>query len=368
MKWTLVILLVSVLSMVQAAAKDYYKILEIAKDADEKTIKLAYRRLSKMYHPDKNPSEEAHEKFIEVGEAYDVLSDGEKKKNYDTYGDPNGSPEPNVDFGDIFNQFFGGAGGGRAGRQRRVQRGENKQAVMQVSLKDFYTGQDMSFNLEMKNICSKCEGTGSKDQQKHTCNKCGGQGMVQMRRQLAPGMFQTMQMQCDECGGKGNTIKNKCGTCHGSGTEDVHRKYSIYIPPGLPRNHNHVLSGEGDENPEWIPGDLIINIQEDLNSNWGYRRIGNNLYRTEVLTLEESLNGNWSRDIPFFDSIEQELKLSKGPNEIVLNNQIDRIPGKGMPINEEDDHYGDLFIEYKVLISETDILKASSNEMPKDEL
>lgn len=361
-----VIALVALIVAVQA--KDYYKVLEIAKDADDKTIKLAYRRLSKLYHPDKNPSEEAHERFIEVGEAYDVLSDEEKKRNYDTYGDPNGNPQPNIDFGDIFNQFFGGGGGPGGGRKQRVRRGENKLAVMKVLLKDFYTGQDLSFNLDMKNICSHCEGTGSKDRETHRCGKCGGQGMVQLRRQLGPGMFQTFQMQCDECGGKGNTIKNKCSVCHGTGTETVKREYSVYIAPGLPRNHHHVLSGEGDENPEWVPGDLIIHIEEDPINNWGYRRIGNNLYRTEVLSLKESIMGNWSRDIPFFDSIDQEIRIGKGPHEMVLNNQIDKIVGRGMPIKDEEDHYGDLFIEYKVLVSESDKLSEGGGEIARDEL
>lgn len=354
-------LLLALVAIVEA--KDYYKILDIGKDADDKTIKLAYRRLSKMYHPDKNPSEEAHEKFIEVGEAYEVLSDPEKRKNYDTYGDPNARQDNNMDFGDLFNQFFGGnpMGGG----QRRVRRGDNKGVSIKIALKDFYTGSDVTFTIDKNTICSHCEGTGSKDKKTHTCGKCQGQGMVQMRRQLGPGMFQTFAVQCDECNGKGSTYKNKCKQCHGSGVESGQKEYTVYMSPGVERNSQHVLRGEGDESPDWVAGDLIINFQEDLVLNWGYRRVGNNLYRTEVITLEESLLGNWSRKIPHFDAMDPEILIAKSKGEIVINGQVDVLAGKGMPFKDDDDRHGDLYIEYKVLVPET--LK-NSLELDTDEL
>ncbi|EGV66460.1 DnaJ-domain-containing protein [Yamadazyma tenuis ATCC 10573] len=376
MHFFILLLVASLLALAQA--KDYYKILDIGKDADDKTVKSAYRRLSKLYHPDKNPSEEAHERFIEVGEAYDVLSDPQKKKNYDTYGDPNAQPDNRIDLGDLFSQFFGGGGGGGGpmggrgggGNARRVRKGENKLAAVDVPLKDFYTGIDLNFSLQMKAICSGCEGSGSKDKQRHPCTKCGGQGIVQMRRQLGPGMIQTFQVQCDECGGKGTVIKHKCSRCHGAGVEDVKKDFSIYLPAGLERNHHSVIEGEGDENPDWTPGDVIVNIQEDFKDTWGYRRVGHNLYRTEVLTLAEALEGNWSRTIPFFDPVDPEIHLSRHPQQVVVNNEVEVIKGRGMPFVDDDDSHGDLFIEYKILVPETPGAPEPrfATEIAKDEL
>lgn len=362
------ILIIGLLALVQA--KDYYKILDVAKDADERTIKQAYRRLSKTYHPDKNPSDEAHEKFIEVGEAYEVLSDPEKRLNYDQYGDPNHGG-PNVDFGDMFNSFFGGMGGmGGMRGQKRVRKGENKFAAMSIPLRDFYTGKDLEFNIQMKNLCRTCDGTGSQDKETHKCGKCNGQGVTQMRRQLGPGMFQTFQVACEDCNGKGKIVTNKCKACHGEGVEDTDRGYKLYIPPGLTRDHQHVMPGEGDQNPDWVAGDIIVKIQEDLNDSWGYRRIGNNLFRTEILTLEESLLGDWSRSIPFFDSIEHEIDIHREPGQQTLNNEVEVLKGKGMPIlGDDEEKHGDLFIEYKVLIPETvNLMMNLHNNNEKDEL
>ncbi|WEJ95420.1 DnaJ- protein scj1 [Yamadazyma tenuis] len=304
MHFFILLLVASLLALAQA--KDYYKILDIGKDADDKTVKSAYRRLSKLYHPDKNPSEEAHERFIEVGEAYDVLSDPQKKKNYDTYGDPNAQPDNRIDLGDLFSQFFGGGGGGGGpmggrgggGNARRVRKGENKLAAVDVPLKDFYTGIDLNFSLQMKAICSGCEGT------------------------------------------------------------------------GLERNHHSVIEGEGDENPDWTPGDVIVNIQEDFKDTWGYRRVGHNLYRTEVLTLAEALEGNWSRTIPFFDPVDPEIHLSRHPQQVVVNNEVEVIKGRGMPFVDDDDSHGDLFIEYKILVPETPGAPEPrfATEIAKDEL
>lgn len=328
------------------AVSDYYKILELSKDASDRDIKSAYRRLSKMYHPDKNSSPEAHEKFIEIGEAYEVLSDPEKKSNYDTHGDPNG--QPNMQFGDIFNQFFGGGGfGGQA--NRGVRKGDNTQASLLVALGDFYTGKEIEFDLEMLNICDTCEGSGSKDKQKHTCNKCNGRGIIQMKRQLAPGMYQTFNAHCDECGGKGQKITNKCSACGGQGVKPTSRHYSIYVSPGFPRDGNQLLEGEGDQNPDWVPGDLIINIKEDFKRSGGYRRIGNNLYRTEVLSFKESIYGNWKRDVPYFDSYENNITLERAKGVVTMDGEVEVVKGKGMPVFHEDDHHGDLFIEYRVI-------------------
>lgn len=371
--YTLPLILFYIISIVQSI--DPYQILGVDKNADERTIKTAYKQLSKKYHPDKNPSEEAHEKFIEIGEAYEILNDKEKKSNYDNYGDPDGQPQP--DLGDLFSQFFGGGGGGGQRHQQRQQRGGNTQANLRVSLLEFYRGKELDFHVEMTNICSKCEGTGSKDKQKHTCSKCDGSGVITMTRQFGPGMVQRVQMHCDECGGKGNTILKKCGECQGKGSLSGPRHYNIYLKPGTKRNDHIILEGEGEQEPDIIPGDLIISIHENFRLSWGYRRIGNNLYRTEVLSLKQAMQGGWNRSIKFFDEFDHEIKIGRKLGEVIINNEIETIKGKGMPIlergkdgefDEHDDNYGDLFIEYKVLGLSNDDSINNDDLLNNDEL
>ncbi|CAH6721524.1 dnaJ-related protein Scj1p [[Candida] jaroonii] len=328
--------------------KDFYKILDVDKNADDKTIKAAYRRLSKQYHPDKNSDEDAHEKFIEIGEAYDVLSDKEKRQNYDNYGDPNG--QEGIDLGDIFNQFFGGNRQGNTRNQKR--KGEHKQVRINLGLSDFYTGRDLDFELNMNRLCEHCKGTGSSDGKQHTCGKCQGQGILLVKKQFGPGMFQQFQVQCDECQGKRFKITNKCKKCD-NGVVNKSEKFNIYVKPGAKREDMVVIENEGDENIDWVPGDILVKLFEDYNKNSGYRRIGNNLYRTEVITLAEATKGGWKRSIGFFDS-DEDIVIERSKGVQVLNNEVEVIKGKGMPV---DDDFGDLFIEYKVLVPEPQFVK-----------
>lgn len=331
--------------------KDFYDILGVNKRANDKEIKSAYRQLSKQYHPDKNQSPEAHDKFVEIGEAYEVLSNKEKRSNYDQYGDPDGPQHQQMDFGGgFFNQFFGGQQAQHGGKRR----GDNAQLFLELSLADFYRGRDLDFDVEMSNICSKCEGTGLEDQERHKCRKCKGEGIINVTRHLGPGMIQTFRSHCDECGGKGSKITNPCTHCHAQGVRKEQRSYNVHVSGGFPRDGNQVLQGEGDEGPDIVPGDLIVVFREALKHSWGYRRIGNNLYREEVLTAKEAILGGWERVIPFFDTIDTELKISRGQNEMVSNGEVEVIKGKGMPIYSsdglDDDKHGDLFIEYKIIL------------------
>ncbi|KAI5963054.1 SCJ1 [Candida pseudojiufengensis] len=357
------------------AKKNFYQILGVDKSASEKEIKSAYRQLTLKYHPDKNKGdEEAHDKFIEIGEAYEVLSDKTKRKNYDQFGDPNGQPQhQQFDFGDMFGQFFGGHHGGGGGRHQQVQRGADTSTNIHLSLKDFYRGKLVSFDVVMQNTCSKCDATGSKDKKTHQCEKCHGTGQITVQHQLAPGFNQQIRMVCDSCQGQGKKITNPCSTCQGSGVVRGQRHYDIHLEPGQPRDSSRKLEGEGDQSPNWIPGDLILNFREKFDESWGYRRINNNLYRTEVITLNESINGGWERKIPFFgededSEIDHEIILKRQKGEIIIDGQIEIIKGKGMPIlndHDEEDKFGDLFIEYKVLIPGGNV---KSNEIKKDEL
>lgn len=334
----MIIHLLWLLTLLSSVWGDYYEILGLSRGASDKEIKSAYRTLSKKYHPDKNPSdEEAHQKFIQVGEAYEILSDEDKKQKYDTYGE-DGLKE-NHGF-DPFGDFFG------FGRQQRPQgkpRGRNTDVSVGITLQQFYQGTDLGFSVEMQNVCSKCDGTGSKDGQTHTCSGCNGSGMRVVRRQLAPGMFQQMQTTCDQCAGKGKMFKHKCPQCHGHGVHRAQRDYQLYVQPGTSRNHIHAFQGEGDHSPEWISGDLKVTLTEKSEENWGFRRRGDTLYRTEPLTLRESILGGWRRQLEFFDD---DITLERKAGEVVLNGQVEVVKGKGMP---RDHDLGDLIVEYVVI-------------------
>lgn len=331
-------------------ALDPYSVLGVPKDADEKTIRSAYRQLSKQYHPDKNPDKSAQEKFIEVGQAYEILGDPQKRQNYDKFGNADGpggfggGGGADFDFGDIFGQFFGGQHGG--GGQRRVQRGPDTEVRLKMSLKDVFMGRDFDIDVEMNNICHSCEGSGSADGKKHTCDKCGGAGQIILTRQMGP-MIQRMQTVCDKCQGKGHTIAHPCKHCKGLGTERKQRHYNLFIQPGTPRNHRHVLEGEGDQSPDFVPGNMNLVFEETSEENWGFLRIKDNLYRTEVLTAKEASNGGWSREIRFFDDETVTLKRNKG--EAVMDGEIEMIKGHGMPRFNDDHEYGNLYVDYKVI-------------------
>lgn len=349
--WVLIMkfLVVFLLQLALCLAKDYYDVLGIDRQALDREIKLAYRKLSLKYHPDKNPgSEEAHELFLEVGEAYEVLSDEQKRSNYDKFGTAEG-PQGGHDFGDMFNQFFGGGGFGGHHQRQQQQFGENTITDIHLSLQDFYQGKLVEFGIEMQDLCHLCSGLGLSDGQFATCNKCHGRGEIVVQRQVGPGMITTMRMPCDACRGKGKTIKNLCGECQGKGVERNVRDYDVYIRAGAPRDSNVVLHGEGNQSPEIVPGDLQVNFREEFKKSLGYRRIRDNLYRTEVLTTEEAMVGGWSRTVRFLDNLN--ITFSRKVGELVVMGEVDRLTGKGMPIltNEDIQQYGDLFIEYVVL-------------------
>lgn len=360
MKLLLVFLLL--IAAVRAAGKDFYEVLGVARGASERDIKSAYRQLSKQFHPDKNPSPEAHDRFVEVGEAYDVLSNPEKRSNYDQYGDP--EPRQQMDFGGMFNQFFGGQQ--QQQQQRGRRRGEDAQLYIDVPLSTFFVGKDVDFEVEMWNICQSCQGTGLEDQQRHTCGKCGGEGIINIRRQLAPGMVQQFRAHCDECGGKGTRITSPCQQCHLRGTVKGGRKYNVHVPAGFPRDGTQVLAGEGDEGSDTEPGDLVVHVREILKESWGYRRVGNHLYREEVLTANEAMHGGWLRQVAYFDAIDTELTLLRPRGKMVRDGEVEVVHGRGMPkYNPDglgDDDHGDLYVEYRV------VMPAGKSDWGSDEL
>ena len=360
--------LLCLLPLIALCAEDYYKVLGIDKDADERQIKKAYRNLSKKYHPDKNPEDEtAQQKFVEVAEAYDVLTDKELRKIYDQYGhegvkqhQQGGSRGGHAhDPFDLFSRFFGGGGHFRQGQRK----GPNMEVRISLPLKDFYTGADHDFKVEKQVICQKCDGSGSEDGERDTCHKCRGQGMVIQKQMLAPGIFQQMQMQCDVCGGKGSTVKHACKVCGGNRVVREEESYDLHVEKGWPKGARVNFENEADESPDWAAGDLIVHVVEqdpavgkeekDKTDGTFFRRKDQNLFWREALSLREAWMGDWTRNLTHLDG--HVVPLSRKRGQVVQPGTVEVIEGEGMPIwhhggTPGEEGYGALHVEYVVIL------------------
>ncbi|CAM1500542.1 Fc.00g097040.m01.CDS01 [Cosmosporella sp. VM-42] len=363
------------LALVQLAlcAEDYYNVLGVGRSASDKELKSAYRRLSKKYHPDKNPGDDtAHDKFVEVSEAYDVLSDSDSRRIYDQQGAEavkqfrsnggrggGGGHDPF----DLFSRFFGGHG--HFGRGSGEPRGHNVEVKVEIALRDFYNGATTEFSWNKQHICEQCEGTGSADGHVDTCHSCNGHGIRLIKQQLAPGMYQQMQVRCDACGGRGKTIKNKCPHCNGSRVEKKITKVTLNIDRGAARDSKVVYENEADESPDWVAGDLLVTLTEkppslgqdnpDRVDGAFFRRKGDDLFWTEIISLREAWMGDWTRNLTHLD--EHVVRLSRKRGEVVQPGHVETIVGEGMPKWHEDGdsvyhkhEFGNLYVDYVVVL------------------
>ncbi|KAI9927614.1 DnaJ- protein scj1 [Aspergillus wentii] len=355
------------------AAEDYYKVLGLDKSASEKDVKRAYRNLSKKFHPDKNPGDDAaRDRFVEIADAYDVLSTPATRKIYDQYGHDGieqhrqggQAGRPANDPFDLFSRFFGG--GGHFGHAPGHRRGPDMEMRVGVPLRDFYTGRDIQFVLEKQQICDTCEGTGSADREVVTCNQCGGRGMVIRKHMLAPGMFQQVQMACDKCGGQGKQIKKPCPVCHGQRVVRKDVDTFATIEPGMDKGTRIVFENEADENPDWIAGDLVLVLEEkepeiaeseeQRTDGTFFRRKGRDLFWKEALSLREAWMGEWTRNVTHLDG--HVVQLSRKRGQVVQPLSVETVKGEGMPFwsenpvhgHEENQEPGNLYVEYTVVL------------------
>ncbi|XP_054632848.1 dnaJ homolog subfamily A member 4 [Dunckerocampus dactyliophorus] len=321
----------------------YYDLLGVGPKASADEIKKAYRKLALKYHPDKNPNE--GEKFKLISQAYDVLSDPKKRDLYDQGGEQaikdggmGGGSSPM----DIFNMFFGGGGGGRMQRERR---GKNIVHQLSVSLEDMYNGSTRKLALQKNVICEKCDGYGGKKGALEKCSSCKGRGVQIKVQQIGPGMIQQIQSMCGDCHGQGESFsaKDRCKNCNGHKVERKKKILEVHIDKGMKDGQKITFHGEGDQEPDLEPGDVIIVLDQKDHS--VFKRSEDNLIMKMNIKLVESLCG-FRKAVNTLDN--RTLLISSQPGEVIKNNATKLVQSEGMPIYRSPYEKGQLIIQFEV--------------------
>lgn len=347
--------------MTTMAKRDYYEILGVPKNADAAALKKAYRKLALKYHPDRNPDDKkAEEKFKEAAEAYEVLSNADKRARYDRYGHAGVDPNMGGGFGgrggmtmeDIFSQFgdiFGGGGspfdeffrGGRSGGGRpRGQRGSNLRIKVKLTLEEIASGVTKKIKVKKQITCDTCNGTGAKDSNSvSTCGTCRGSGVVRQVRNTFLGQMQTTTT-CPTCHGSGEVVTASCSTCKGTGIDYGEETIEIEIPGGVAEGMQLSMSGRGNAGRKGGPaGDLLINIEEIPHDS--LQRDGLNvIYELHLNFADVSLGT--SVEVPTIDG-RVKIKVPAGTQA----GKIFRLKGKGLPSVQSYEH-GDQLIHVNV--------------------
>ena len=323
--------------------RDYYEVLGVSRSASEDEIKKAYRKLAKQYHPDLNPGNaEAERKFKEVNEAYEVLSDSNKKARYDQFGfagvDPNYAAGAGGgggfggftdfdfgDLGDIFGSFFGGGfGGGARSSRNGPQRGESIRVGVTVSFEEAAFGCEKEVTVDRVDQCPTCKGSGCESgTTPEVCSQCGGTGTVQQRRQTPMGVFATTTT-CPKCGGRGKIIHSPCKDCGGTGQQRKRRTIQVNIPAGIDNGQTISLRGQGSAGKNGGPaGDLLITVT--VRPHQLFRREGNDVLCEAPITFTQAVLGG-EMEIPTIDG-----KVKYDIPEGTQTGTTFRLRGKGIP-------------------------------------
>ncbi len=353
-----------------ADKRDYYEVLEVTKEATVEEIKKAYRKKAIQYHPDKNPDDKAaEEKFKEAAEAYDVLSNADKRARYDQFGHAgmsgaagNGGPfgggfggqGMSMDdifsmFGDIFGGHSGGFGGfggfGGGGSQQRRYRGSDLRVKVKLSLKEISTGVEKKFKLKKYVACDHCHGSGAEGTSgSETCQTCKGSGSVIRNQQTILGTMQT-RVACPTCNGDGKIIKNKCKKCGGDGIVYGEEVVTVKIPAGVAEGMQLSMSGKGNAGKHnGVPGDLLILVEEEQHPD--LIRDDNDLIYNLLLSFPTAALGG-AVEIPTIDN-KVKVKIEPGtqPGKVL------RLRGKGLP-NVNGYGTGDLLVNVSIYVPET---------------
>tara|TARA_B100000902_G_scaffold365892_1_gene387205 strand:+ start:8202 stop:9329 length:1128 start_codon:yes stop_codon:yes gene_type:complete len=329
------------------AKRDYYDVLGVNKSANPQEIKSAYRKLAVKYHPDKNPGDKtAEDKFKEASEAYGVLSDKNKKENYDNFGhtafENNGGQGQGfggfggTDFSDIFEDFFGdfGGGGRRGSRKNASNRGPDLRYDLSISLEEAYTGKKQNIQFSSSDKCNNCKGSGSKPG--HTadrCTYCGGNGKIRSNQ----GFF-TVQQTCPQCSGSGEEITNPCNECSGQGNKQTTKKISVTIPKGVDDGTRIRLAGKGEAGTRGgTHGDLYLFV--NVKSHELFKRSDENLFFECPISIADAALGT-TIEIPTINGGKAKIKIPDGTQ----SGKQFRLKGKGMPYMRGEGS-GDLYVQ-----------------------
>ncbi len=319
--------------------RDYYEILEVTKDADDTVIKKSYRKIAMQYHPDRNPDNKAaEEKFKEAAEAYEILSDADKRARYDRFGhagvNNNGGGFHGADgmtMDDIFSQFgdvfsdspFESFFGGRSQQRAQGQKGSNLRIKLSLTLEEVETGVKKTIKVKKRTKCTTCKGTGAKDGAVKNCTTCGGVGVVRQVRSTFLGQMQTTA-QCPNCQGTGTLVVEPCGKCRGEGRTIEEETIDIDIPGGVEDGMQLSMRGKGNAGIKGGPsGDLIIAIE--IKPHAELKRDGNNLIYELHISFPDAAIGT-SVDIP---TLSGPVKIKIPPG--TASGKIFRLNGKGLP-------------------------------------
>ncbi len=328
------------------AKQDYYAVLGVGREASADELKKAYRKVAMKFHPDRNPGDKgAESSFKEAGEAYEVLKDDNKRAAYDRYGhaafEGGGGPASGFEFtggglGDIFEQMFGDALGGRRGGKART--GSDVRTQVEIDLAEAFTGVKLPIKVPTRIACEHCAGTGSesKDRSGDTCPTCHGQGKVRAQQ----GFF-LVERPCSTCGGTGRVIRNPCTVCRGAGTIARTRELSVQIPGGVEEGTRIRLAGEGEAGPQGAPaGDLYVHVA--IRPHELFQREAANVFcRVPVTVARAALGGEV--EVPVIDGSRTRVKVPAGTQ----SGEQFRLRGKGFSVLRSAAR-GDMYIQLAV--------------------
>lgn len=357
--------------------RDYYEVLGISKGAEAQEIKKAYRKLAMKYHPDRNPGDkEAEEKFKEINEAYEVLSDDTKRKTYDQFGHDglngqggfggqggfNGQGFGGFEdmFGDIFGDMFGGGFGGGRQRRRGPQRGADIRQNVTISFEEAAFGKKMSIKLNRSEECDECDGTGAKPgTSKKTCSTCSGTGQVRTVQRTPFGNIASSRP-CSACNGTGEVIESPCSKCHGTGNTRKVKTIEVDIPAGIDDGQMIKLAGQGEVGEKGAPrGDLYIVV--NVKSHPLFTRDGNDIYFEMPITFVQATLGD-EIEVPTLDG-----KVKYSVPEGTQTGTVFRLKEKGIPRirgNSRGDQYVKVVVEIpkKLNDKQKDLLREFAKE------
>ncbi|CDC95205.1 chaperone protein DnaJ [Roseburia sp. CAG:380] len=339
-----------------AEKRDYYEVLGVSKSASDSELKSAYRKLAKKYHPDMNPGDkEAEAKFKEASEAYSVLSDPDKRRQYDQFGhaafeggagggaggfDFSGMDMSDI-FGDIFGDFFGG---GRSRAQSNgPMKGQNLHHTIRITFEEACFGTEKELDLPLQDECESCHGTGAKaGTTPETCSKCGGKGQVVFTQQSLFGMVRNVQT-CPDCRGTGKIIREKCPDCHGSGYITRKRKISVTVPAGIDNGQSIRIREKGDPGVNGGPrGDLLVEVA--VSRHPIFQRQGIDIYSSAPITFAQAALGGDVR----IKTVDGEVEYTVKPGT-QTDTRI-RLRGKGVPSLRNKSIRGDQYVTLVVQV------------------